>query len=98
MQAVRASVDILQVLDRIIENIDRARMLLGTAGDGGFLEKKAIIFASCKAACAASIAEAKGDAGAPMDRSTGLLGRGSADAWARDPFGHTTLGVTSIIM
>lgn len=40
---VRATIDVVQVLDRIIDNIDGARMLLdssGGAGDGGFPREK----------------------------------------------------------
>ncbi|KAJ6788522.1 hypothetical protein PWT90_01636 [Aphanocladium album] len=103
MHMVRSAVDVLHVLDRIVENIGRAKLLLGSTGDGGFLARKGIIFASCKMACAAQIAEAQGSAAAPasqqpMDRSRGLLGSHSADAWVRDAFGYGVLGVTSIMM
>lgn len=64
---VRSSVDVLQVMDRLIGNIQQARSMDGERSAGGLLDKALKIFASVRQWCAAKLVED----GRPAD--TGII-------------------------
>ncbi|KAJ5710068.1 hypothetical protein N7493_009660 [Penicillium malachiteum] len=48
---VRKEIDVLQVLDRLLKVIDEAKLMIGSQGDDGFLDRSSIIFATVKSWC-----------------------------------------------
>ncbi|KAJ5724055.1 hypothetical protein N7488_002090 [Penicillium malachiteum] len=48
---VRKEIDVLQVLDRLLKVIDEAKLMIGSQGDDGFLDKSSMIFATVKSWC-----------------------------------------------
>ncbi|KAJ6779642.1 hypothetical protein PWT90_05762 [Aphanocladium album] len=62
---VRSSVDVLQVMERLIGNIQQARSMDGESSAGGLLDKSLKIFTSVRQWCAAKLVED----GRPADTS-----------------------------
>ncbi|KAJ5947193.1 hypothetical protein N7466_000208 [Penicillium verhagenii] len=52
---VSGTVDVLQVMDRLLSNIDAARTAIGDQGKDGFLDKAFKVFTSVKAWCSAKL-------------------------------------------
>lgn len=57
---VLSTVDVLQVLDRLIENIQHAKSMDGERSVGGLLDRSTQIFTSVRSWCAARLAEGAG--------------------------------------
>ncbi|KGO68317.1 hypothetical protein PITC_066750 [Penicillium italicum] len=90
----RSTVDVLQVIDRLIHNIQRAKAADGEDCTGGPLDKSTRIFTSVRTWCAAKLAECGvedvqgGNTGFQQDGSSGtqLEGLFLEEAWWRDSF------------
>lgn len=93
----RSTVDVLQVIDQLINNIQHAKAADGDQCMGGPLDKSTWIFTSVRAWCAAKLAEGDvegvhgvqgGNTGFQLDGNSGtqLEALFLEDAWWRDSF------------
>ncbi|KAJ5648060.1 hypothetical protein N7490_004432 [Penicillium lividum] len=85
---VSGTIDVLQVMDRLLDNIHEAKTMIGDQGKDGFLDKASKIFASVRSWCSSNLPRKIGVGNVVCDRT---LDNGQKfedlfldDAWLKD--------------
>ena len=69
---VRSTIDVLQVLDRLLKNIDKAKVLVGPQGDDGFLDRASVIFKSVQSWCSSKLEQNEVEENLPSEVAPNL--------------------------